>query len=565
MSTALDFHSQIASIMEVLANAAVAEICKVVDDGYAVVHLEMSQSQKENEFLRRKIKLLELQIARYRAERVKGPEGSFNSRFPGVRLLNRQHRDALAGPSLQGRTRFLNRGPGAHQSLLKAQPINLDQDPNQEVVTTTKTESAEPEEEEEGELLIVKVEGAVEAGDSDQEAAAEARTSTGGGGGDGVTSPPGGPKDFGDARPAGRHSETEGQRSLKNTSSPQSKEENLDELQDDPTAAAARLPEEPGPPPTPREWPGGSETDGAERPSCSAYPPGTLPPLPSGFPAVPGTPRADGGDREGPASKFDVIVIDPLPDDGRGGALSWVRGGEDAMPLGSRGNANARSRFQPLPCIQVTGRQNPNGDLVFDGNGAYNNRLPAFKNPPVAMGTSDTQQQQQQQQTPPLWSGMQPMPDAPLLPRLGANHPPPSLDQNHNPLPSTSQDQESGPVDPQSQPCLPYACAFCARRYAHLCQLRIHERVHTGEKPYQCAQCGKSFGQFCSLKRHQMVHTGERPYRCAQCGKRFSTSNNLKVHQSVHTGEKRFHCSQCGKNFSFLSNLIRHQAIHAAK
>ncbi|XP_014266675.1 uncharacterized protein LOC106675823 isoform X1 [Maylandia zebra] len=165
MSAAVDFHSQIASIMEVLANAAVAEICKVVDDGYAVVHLEMSRSQKENEFLRRKIKLLELQIARYRAERVRGAEGSISSRFPGVRLFSRQSRDSQAGPSLQGRTRFLNRGPGAHQSVQKIQLVSLDQDPDQEVVTTTKAESAEPEGE--GELLIVKVEGAVDAGSVD--------------------------------------------------------------------------------------------------------------------------------------------------------------------------------------------------------------------------------------------------------------------------------------------------------------------------------------------------------------------------------------------------------------
>ncbi|CDQ95125.1 unnamed protein product [Oncorhynchus mykiss] len=67
----VEFQAQIASIMEVLANAAVAEICKVVDDGYAVVHLKMSQSHKENEFLRRKMKLMELQITRFRAERTK--------------------------------------------------------------------------------------------------------------------------------------------------------------------------------------------------------------------------------------------------------------------------------------------------------------------------------------------------------------------------------------------------------------------------------------------------------------------------------------------------------------
>lgn len=93
-----DVHSQVASIMEVLANAAVAEICKVVDDGYAVVQLEMSRSQKEKEVLRRKIKLLELQVARYRSERLRGAEGgSAGSRFPSVRLFSRQSREPPAG------------------------------------------------------------------------------------------------------------------------------------------------------------------------------------------------------------------------------------------------------------------------------------------------------------------------------------------------------------------------------------------------------------------------------------------------------------------------------------
>ncbi|XP_039883175.1 uncharacterized protein LOC120730762 isoform X2 [Simochromis diagramma] len=218
MSAAVDFHSQIASIMEVLANAAVAEICKVVDDGYAVVHLEMSRSQKENEFLRRKIKLLELQIARYRAERVRGAEGSISSRFPGVRLFSRQSRDSQAGPSLQGRTRFLNRGPGAHQSVQKIQLVSLDQDPDQEVVTTTKAESAEPEGE--GELLIVKVEGAVDAGSVDHKLPrrdATSTTATSLGVSDGQTS---------------RHLRgKEGQGSLNNTSSSQIPEEDVDQVQ----------------------------------------------------------------------------------------------------------------------------------------------------------------------------------------------------------------------------------------------------------------------------------------------------------------------------------------------
>lgn len=64
MSDRLAFQTQLASIMEVLANAAVAEICKLVEDDYAVVSLQMSQCQRENKALKRKLHLLELKVAR---------------------------------------------------------------------------------------------------------------------------------------------------------------------------------------------------------------------------------------------------------------------------------------------------------------------------------------------------------------------------------------------------------------------------------------------------------------------------------------------------------------------
>ncbi|XP_055078705.1 zinc finger protein 287 isoform X1 [Periophthalmus magnuspinnatus] len=78
MSSRLAFQTQLASIMEVLANAAVAEICKLVDDDYAVVSLQMSQCQKENKALKRKLHLLELKMARGTAER-RLRESAFNS------------------------------------------------------------------------------------------------------------------------------------------------------------------------------------------------------------------------------------------------------------------------------------------------------------------------------------------------------------------------------------------------------------------------------------------------------------------------------------------------------
>lgn len=58
------FHSQLTAIMEALTKAAVAEICELVDDSYAVLQLEITRSHKENEALRRKLELIETIIAR---------------------------------------------------------------------------------------------------------------------------------------------------------------------------------------------------------------------------------------------------------------------------------------------------------------------------------------------------------------------------------------------------------------------------------------------------------------------------------------------------------------------
>ncbi|TRY94486.1 hypothetical protein DNTS_004622 [Danionella cerebrum] len=69
MSNRIAFQTQLASIMEVLANAAVAEICKLVDDDYAIINLQMTQCQRENKALKRKLHILELKMARGLAER----------------------------------------------------------------------------------------------------------------------------------------------------------------------------------------------------------------------------------------------------------------------------------------------------------------------------------------------------------------------------------------------------------------------------------------------------------------------------------------------------------------
>ncbi|XP_059200778.1 zinc finger protein 180 [Centropristis striata] len=49
----------------------------------------------------------------------------------------------------------------------------------------------------------------------------------------------------------------------------------------------------------------------------------------------------------------------------------------------------------------------------------------------------------------------------------------------------------------------PYSCLQCGRSFTKQCNLIRHAVVHSGEKPYECSLCGKCFTQRSSLKSHQ--------------------------------------------------------------
>ncbi|XP_064860058.1 uncharacterized protein LOC115145660 isoform X3 [Oncorhynchus nerka] len=133
MDNGMVFHTQIASIMEVLANAAVAEICKLVDDDYAVFRLEISQSQKENRGLRRKLQQLELKVAR---ERV------LASRPSSVKILDRYRGMARGEGHLTGGHRNFVK-PAGHGTWRDDQPITVDEGSGTSTQHVIMIESAE--------------------------------------------------------------------------------------------------------------------------------------------------------------------------------------------------------------------------------------------------------------------------------------------------------------------------------------------------------------------------------------------------------------------------------------
>lgn len=80
----------------------------------------------------------------------------------------------------------------------------------------------------------------------------------------------------------------------------------------------------------------------------------------------------------------------------------------------------------------------------------------------------------------------------------------------------------------------PYSCPLCGKRFSQSSHIKRHMTVHTGERPFGCTLCGKRFSQSCTLKVHQRIHTNVRPFSCTQCGKSFSVLSNLVRHQSTH-------------------------------
>lgn len=108
-----------------------------------------------------------------------------------------------------------------------------------------------------------------------------------------------------------------------------------------------------------------------------------------------------------------------------------------------------------------------------------------------------------------------------------------------------------------------FKCSLCNKEFRKRANLRLHMRIHAGEKPFLCDLCGKTFTQSASRNIHMRIHVGGKPYFCKKCN-RFG-SHHRAPHCTGRRGKyatKSWCCTKCGRSFYTKTDLKVHMEVH---